>query len=522
MTGTWEYLLDGQFLLDPEVSVEVYRWHAPQGCGSCSVDFQAPKEAPHRCFYPVEVLEALKAGKPADDYVERMCRLGIALLPEAEQAMRQLVLEVTGTNDAYTGKEIPTPEALEFLLAIFESRREGHQRVTRAFYREDDFFATERSRKKEDFLVPGLSPPPRPSTQQASVRDIIRHIAKSLAGNCAPGGKLEDLELSLLLSPLRTSLDQLLVEGVLRKEVAAQALTISDLVQRVAPALIDGIDVKEDSQVIDEHSEEFRHFVHRLIRKYFAEKTGFRSWLRQEREKGFVRLFQGFKKFSKTEQEAARDKGKRFFRHVLWSAYEAMSRSFGVVALHMWLSFCQSGVIRPSPDERRAFRFYNAPLALAAGMPLWFFGPNLLSWVLEGFIDMVWGRDEGQGVDSLSTLIGLYGATAHQRRQVDARKKREKKIAGNRPGLLAGAQGVQFEEARDGKMVASPIRTVLPEELLEDADADCPDLPSSRACFCGGRLVPVSKPASMPPWVLVETVCAACGREQTYRLAHPA
>src|SRR5262245_10986295 len=114
MTATWERIGDGEFVLDPKIEVEVYRWHAPERSGSSFVEFQAPKEAPHRRFYPVEVLEALKRREPADDYVERMCRLGIALLPETELVMRQLVLAATGSEELYAGKELATPEILEF------------------------------------------------------------------------------------------------------------------------------------------------------------------------------------------------------------------------------------------------------------------------------------------------------------------------------------------------------------------------------------------------------------------------
>src|SRR5262245_55165478 len=186
MAGTWERTGDGQFVLDPAIAVEVYRWHEPGQSGSGFVEFQSPKEYPHRRFYPSEVLEALKRGEPANDYVERMCRLGISLLPEMDSVFREWVIAATGSNEWYAGKETPAPEALAVLLALFEGRREGHQRVARDFHREDDFYATEGSRKKDDFLVPGVEPPRRPSKARLTGKDVIRHVAKSLPDCPAP------------------------------------------------------------------------------------------------------------------------------------------------------------------------------------------------------------------------------------------------------------------------------------------------------------------------------------------------
>src|SRR5262249_9759949 len=156
-----------------------------------------------------------------------------------------------------------------------------------------------------------------------------------------------------------------------------------------------------------DHPDEFSHFLRRLILKFHQDRSGFGGWLRQEREKGFVRLFPGFKRFSATQAQAARSKGTLFYRRVLWTAYEAMSRCYGTVALHMWVSVCDSDVVRPSLDEQRGFRNYHAPSVFLGGMALWFFGANVLRWLFPVFIELVWGWREGQGFDALTHLIGL-------------------------------------------------------------------------------------------------------------------
>jgi hypothetical protein len=190
----------------------------------------------------------------------------------------------------------------------------------------------------------------------------------------------------------------------------------------------------------------------------------------------------------------------------------------------MWVSFCQADVIRPSLDERRAFRYYHAPLVCAGGLPLWFFGPNVLRWVMYGFIDKVWGWRQPQAFDRLTELIAIYGMTARARRDVDTRKKRMKNVAQNRTDLRAEAQEIQYAETADGKTVPEPTPVVRPPlEPLDDADAAYPDFPPSRECACGGQLDRVGR--GMPPitdsWMLIGTKCTRCGKEQTYRRRRP-
>src|SRR5262249_48239845 len=138
------------------------------------------------------------------------------------------------------------------------------------------------------------------------------------------------------------------------------------------------------------------------------------------------------------------------------------------------------------------------------------------------FIEKVWGGKDGQDFDSLTTLIALYGAIARRRREIDARKKGMKNVAQNRPDLLGEA--VQYEQTSDGQVVARRVRTVGPVEILDDAAADCPDCPPSRACPCGGALQ-LPRRRGMPQltesWMVVETRCATCGCRQAYRIRRP-
>ena len=70
-----------------------------------------------------------KLGAILSHKLDRVCRVGITLLPELELAMRLRSHVETGSDEAYTDKAIPTPNTLEWMMAIFETRRDGHQRV---------------------------------------------------------------------------------------------------------------------------------------------------------------------------------------------------------------------------------------------------------------------------------------------------------------------------------------------------------------------------------------------------------
>jgi hypothetical protein len=117
------------------------------------------------------------------------------------------------------------------------------------------------------------------------------------------------------------------------------------VIEVVAPALIDGIEVESDSMYLVEHHEDYLHFLARLVARYRADAAGFREWVGRESGKGYVRLLPGFKRFDSADRDAAREKGRRFYRRVLWTAHEAMARCYCAAATWMWVSFCQSAAV---------------------------------------------------------------------------------------------------------------------------------------------------------------------------------
>lgn len=373
--GNWERVGEEAFELDRSIPAVRFRWQAPERFGHFTIDFQSTESQPERRFYPIEVLSSLLRHEPADDFAERVCRFGVDLLPELEETCRDWVGDLDPT--LYVGKEFPCRETLEFLLAMFISRRTGHARVTRGFNRWDDFVDTTHSVCRPESLVPGIALAKR--AERSSGTDVLNLIQKHLTRTNHEPVRTVGREDRLDASPLRTPLDQILVHGVFRDDGHPGTLSFAKVIESVAPALIDGIQVEHDSNYLAEHAKDFRHFVSRLTERYFYDRSGFGRCLRQESEKGFVRLLPGFKQFDRVAREAAREKGHRFYRRVLWTAYEAMSRSYGAVALWAWVSFTRSTVVAPSPEEEAAFRWYNAPMVCTGGLPLWFLGPNLLS-----------------------------------------------------------------------------------------------------------------------------------------------
>jgi len=379
---------------------------------------------------------------------------------------------------------------------------------------------------RPESLVPGVPLPKR--EPQSSGMDVIKLIQERLL---RPDRQLDarpGREDRLDLSPLRTPLDQLLVQGVFRDSGHPGAQSFQKIVGLVAPALIDGIEVENDSMYLAEHQPDFRHFVTRLVKRYQADPAGFGGWLRRESEKGFTRLLPGFKRFDRIDQETAREKGRRFYRRLLWTAYEAMSRCYGAAALWVWVSFCRSGVVAPSVEEQRAFRWYNAPLVCTGGLPLWFFGTNLLRWVLEPFIKCVWGLRPDQEFDALTRLIGLYGQVAAERRQVDAGKKRRANAAGD-AALRAGDVAEQYEETADGRNIRVIVPTVQPVAPRGESATTPLEYTESTVCPCGGRMFPAIDgtsgkkvtPTVTDREILVIVECVECGKELTFRTSSP-
>jgi len=495
---------DSHFIIKPEIEVEVYRWYPHAQPKECFVEFQSPKKAPERRFYPTKVLEALKLRKPADDYVEEMCRLGIQFLPELESDFRQWCQTNQSGSDLTTDKYIPTKENLDFHLAIFKSRHDGHQGVKRNFYRVDDFYGTEQNRKKDDFLVPGFNPPIKKHGSKQTSDHIINHIIESVPDDpiSTSSEKKADAPSNFPIF-LRTVLDFILIQGFNSEDSLASGVQIEQNACKIAPALINEIDLAKDLSFAEDNFDDYKHFLSRLTEKYSSEPAEFQSWLKGERENGYIRLLPGHHKLNGADRTSAIEKGKRFFRVILWTSFQLMSRAYGVAVLQQWTSLSNTKCVSPSNKEVLAFWSLHAPRSDHGGIPIWFFGPNVIRWYIKVFTDLV-KKAPHKISNRLTFLIALYGATARNRREVDVRKKR----------IID-----KSDLSRKMRYFKSSKKSSEPHEEIEDDIAETYQEIHSDICHCGGKLIRLEKPMESESWFIVETECDRCYQEKTYRVS---
>ena len=550
IAGYWEKMGDSRFIIEPEIEVEVYRWYPYGQPKECFVEFQSPKEAPKRRFYPTKVLEALKLRKPADDYVEEMCRLGIQFLPEFESDFLKWCQANQSGGDLTTDKYIPTKENLDFHLAIFKSRHEGHQGVNRNFHRNDDFYGTEQNRGLDDFLVPGFNLSFKKLGSKQTGSDIINHIFESVT-NVPISTSSEKKAGAQSNFPifLRTVLDFILIQGFNSEDSLASGVQIEQNACKIAPALINEIDLANDLSFAEDNFDDYKYFHSLLTKKYSSKPADFQRWLKQEREKGYIRLLPGHTKLTGADRISAIEKGKRFFRVILWTSFQLMSRAYGVTVLQQWNSLSNTKCVDASDEEVQAFISLHAPRSDHGGIPIWFFGPNVIRWYIKSLTNLVW-KAPHQISNSITLLIALYGATARNRRDIDARKKGMKRVVDN-SDLSTEKFFIKSSKKSSGNTNAgigyfdSPneIEDVFADESTEEIENDIveptkgiedvfaaepneeigddlaekhPEI-HSNICHCGGMLIRVEKPMKSESWWIVETECNRCYQEKTYR-----
>jgi len=193
----------------------------------------------------------------------------------------------------------------------------------------------------------------------------------------------------------------------------------------------------------------------------------------------------------------------------------------------MWMSFCEAKtVVDAAPEEERAFRWYQSPLVCTAGMPLWFFGPNVLRWVMEPLIERVWGLRPDRDFDSLTQLIGLYGRAASDRRSIDTNKKRSATSKRTAPRAPTASQAV-YEETDTGSTRVTQVPVSLPEIVEDETPVE---YTTSRQCSrCGGSLHPARHGPNRDlvlftvegGWICQRVECVECGKELVFRTPHP-
>jgi hypothetical protein len=215
----------------------------------------------------------------------------------------------------------------------------------------------------------------------------------------------------------------------------------------------------------------------------------------------------------------------RFYRLQLWAAYQQVARCYGALMLTIWIDFCQDQDLRPSLVEQQLFSCMHRPQFYLGGLPLAFFNRPQLGWVIGPLLDL-WGREcfIPESYDPLTQLLGLYGATASERRKVDSAIQADKRARGKK---RAGSHGVRVGDS-DGVLEASgddstgtdsvhATRVYRDPAIELDNAEDFPQITSPACPKCGRTLLLLGSPTKTDNrWTLVEVQCERCDEHSRY------
>src|SRR5262249_6525663 len=133
------------------------------------------------------------------------------------------------------------------------------------------------------------------------------------------------------LIPGRGQVDYLLIDGLPR---VAGSLSGAQAWDAASKSLIADIDLAADEAVARTHLDEFRHFCRQMLEACHSRTDQkFDQWLKVESGQGFLRALPKYRKLRGQERVAAKERAKRYFRLLLWSAYQSASRCFGAMML---------------------------------------------------------------------------------------------------------------------------------------------------------------------------------------------
>ncbi|MEQ8785549.1 MAG: hypothetical protein RIC55_04590 [Pirellulaceae bacterium] len=163
----------------------------------------------------------------------------------------------------------------------------------------------------------------------------------------------------------------------------------------------------------------FRHCTSRIAKAAKDRKPGeFKTWLRNIREHGYLKLLPGGYKLAGYDKDQASERAHRIFCALLWIAYQELARCYGALMFVAWTHF--SIDLDLSPIEDALFRQINFPQLYLAGLPLAFLSVNHLRWILEPLLHN-WRNDEfePEAYDGLTKMLGMYAAITAERRKAD-------------------------------------------------------------------------------------------------------
>lgn len=404
-----------------------YDWTCPEAIGKARFRFVHVEGESPRLFF-LERLHGQLGRTGASAFLNKICECGFKALRlfEASRSLQQTE---------------PEP-----WLSLFRNRNAGHFRVARELRTLADLVVDDGSAQQLELVVPGFPAADRKFGATTLTGFKKRQIAawRLLKSNepyraCRTAQDVFKVQqeqasrqplLEILKSreqffelPGYSPLDEVLIAGARDGDYAAEFLRTQHW---VVGAMINGFDPGPDCGEVEEHREEFVHFMDRIGKKTVnCNAKEFDAWLRHSREHGFVRLLPPNSRIPGRKGTAT-----AFFRIALWFAYAMVARAYGAVMLIAWMDFCDDGLITPTAVEQMLFQNMHCPQYGLGGIPISFLGPP--HWLFAGellnkFLSEDDIHDRDVVVRRLALRLREFSRVNSERRTADREVKRARR-----------------------------------------------------------------------------------------------
>jgi hypothetical protein len=525
MQSTWKY--EGRQRVDPtlrddSIEMDVFRWTATSDAGKLSIPFGCVLDEKPRRYFCLPAWSAWQRGVPPERFLQQVCRVGGRCLSQFEAALQANHRAPEEAGDSAWAGKVMTADEYEFARAIFRNRRLGYTLPTRSFRHPLDFYLQRKHRG--ECVIPGIEGLTQVSRTERAASELLTQLQKLFLGGEVAVAPATDDPIPAHCLPGRTPLDQFLLDGVC---CPASAWDVYSTYASVSKVLIHGFDQEQQSGLIQENPEEWNHFYGRLLSAFVKRKRGEKSfdrWLRTVHEEGLWRLLPGGSRLPLGKRDAARCRANAYYRHLLWAAYQATSRSYGFAMLNLWLSFGLSEVLSPTDVEKQLFRQLHCPQLYLAGLPLVYFAPAQLRWIIRPLLEN-WNREcfHPQVYAKLPSILGLYAAASDALRAHDRDKKRRQRAvaAKGRPsqrgGRKASPRCPEDGEAVFGAGGAGDVACTDREPVLDDP-LRFPACEDGRCSVCRTKTILLGNSSQLAGWIVVDVYCPQCESESTVRV----
>ena len=430
MVSFFRLVKQDKFLGKPAVPCAIYEWQPPNPpkFGRFKTRFQVPLDDGPRIFYLDPLIRSLVKPELGTQFLLRACKYGYKWLAE---------LEKHSEADAQT---------YGMYHALFRNRHAGHIGISREFASPREYVDFSPDQGQPSLITPGLeSIPTREQnvghTQSQTALRMLRDAMLNTSGESTkhvmtyyrklffsgrrprPAGEgVNEMYLPIDTLPGRSDLDLKFTDGNYRTTGHPRW---GDTVATVRQSLMYGPCSNADFAGIFDGTDRFCFCIAQIRHAYLNRRPqDFDRWLKNVREHGFLALIKDGRQLCGEERKQAMVVAKTMFCRLLWSAYQAMARCYGVLMLLISLHLAFDEEIKATPVEELIFRSLHLPQIYLAGLPLSFLTRSQMRWIIVP-LHTLW-RDErfdSEAYDPLTALLGVFGQLLQQRRTADRKMK---------------------------------------------------------------------------------------------------